>query len=79
MAPKKKTVRESDLKLAVYATIAPNRPHTLEEISDVMGCTRERVRQLEAQGLRKLRFHVAKLLKHDSITKEDLISILIER
>lgn len=30
-------------------------PHTLEEISKHMGVTRERVRQIEAKALRKLR------------------------
>ena len=33
----------------------PGRCLTLEEISSIMGVTRERVRQLEAQALRKLR------------------------
>ena len=33
----------------------PGRCLTLEEIASVMGVTRERVRQLEAQALRKLR------------------------
>lgn len=79
MAPKKKQVREADLKLAVYSVIAPSRPHTLQEISEVMGVTRERVRQLEAQALRKLRFHVQNILKHDSITSEDIINLLTER
>jgi hypothetical protein len=30
-------------------------PHSLEEIGDVMGITRERVRQIQAVALRKLR------------------------
>jgi RNA polymerase primary sigma factor len=29
--------------------------HTLQEISDELGCTRERVRQIEARALHKLR------------------------
>jgi AraC-like DNA-binding protein len=33
----------------------PGRCLTLEEIASIMGVTRERVRQLEAQALRKLR------------------------
>ena len=33
----------------------PGRCLTLEEIASIMGITRERVRQLEAQALRKLR------------------------
>ena len=34
---------------------SPGRQLTLEEIGIVMGVTRERVRQIEAQALRKLR------------------------
>ena len=34
---------------------SPGRKLTLEEIGQVMGVTRERVRQIEAQALRKLR------------------------
>ena len=33
----------------------PGRCLTLEEIASIMGVTRERVRQIEAQALRKLR------------------------
>lgn len=79
MAPTKKSVRDSDLKLAVYSVIAPPRPHTLQEISEIMGVTRERVRQLEAQALRKLRSKVSSILKHDSITQDDIITLLSER
>jgi hypothetical protein len=35
--------------------IADQGPHTLEEIAEAMGITRERVRQLEAMALDKLR------------------------
>ncbi|MEK9986137.1 MAG: sigma factor-like helix-turn-helix DNA-binding protein, partial [Opitutae bacterium] len=34
---------------------SPGRQLTLEEIGQVMGVTRERVRQIEAHALRKLR------------------------
>lgn len=35
--------------------VAGNGPHTLEDISQLLGVTKERVRQLEAAALRKLR------------------------
>lgn len=31
---------------------------TLDEIAAAMGCTRERVRQIEVKALRKLRYHM---------------------
>ena len=33
----------------------PGRPYTLEEIAGVAGVTRERIRQIEARALKKLR------------------------
>jgi RNA polymerase sigma factor (sigma-70 family) len=35
-----------------------NEPHTLEEVAKRLGVTRERVRQMEAKALDKLRDHV---------------------
>jgi RNA polymerase primary sigma factor len=35
--------------------LADGNPHTLEEVGQVFGVTRERVRQIEAEALRKLR------------------------
>lgn len=43
-------------------------PSTLNEIGEELGITRERVRQLEAKALRKLRIRFAK----DNITMEDI-------
>ena len=43
-------------KTCVWASIhCPGRKFTLEEIASILGITRERVRQLEASALRKLR------------------------
>jgi RNA polymerase sigma factor (sigma-70 family) len=36
--------------------IGMNHDHTLEEISKIMNLTRERIRQLEAKALRKMRY-----------------------
>ena len=35
--------------------LADGEPHTLEEVGQVFGITRERVRQIEAKSLAKLR------------------------
>jgi hypothetical protein len=42
------------------ATACPGRQFTLEEIGQLMGVTRERVRQIEAKALKKLR-HPARM------------------
>lgn len=36
-----------------------DRPHTLEETGQLVGVTRERIRQIEARALRKLRYHIS--------------------
>ena len=45
------------LRKACYwvSTYCPGRSLTLEQIGSIMGVSRERVRQIEAQALRKLR------------------------
>jgi len=63
---------DPDTKLRRYLETAPARPHTLEEIGDIMGVTKERVRQIEAQGLRKLRNRLWSILKKDGYDLEEL-------
>lgn len=44
---------------------------TLEEISQVFGCTRERIRQIEKSALSKLRrFHMPELLQMRAMANE---------
>ena len=47
---------------------------TLEEIAEIMGCTRERVRQIEQRALMKLR----KRLRLKGINPEDVLGDMIE-
>jgi len=48
------TTRESKV-IAMRFGLAGNVNHTLEEIGNQFGVTRERIRQIEAKALRKLR------------------------
>jgi RNA polymerase primary sigma factor len=41
--------------LALRFGLEGNHPHTLEEVGNGLGITRERVRQLETRALRELR------------------------
>ena len=56
LAPREQTILELRFGLQ------NNREHTLEEVSNKFGVTRERIRQIEAKALRKLR--------HPSLSKD---------
>jgi transcription initiation factor TFIIIB Brf1 subunit/transcription initiation factor TFIIB len=75
--PRAKHRANSDLSLAVYCAVTPARVHTLDEIANIMGVTRERVRQIEADAIRKLRKKMSKIVKHDEIEEADIISCLM--
>lgn len=65
---------ETDIRLRMMvAESEPNREYTLQEIADYVGVSRERIRQLEFQALKSLRFHMARILKKDNLDKMDLL------
>lgn len=76
----KDRAREIDNKLREYvSTLDHPRVHTLEEIGSIMGCTRERVRQIEMQALQRLHKILTKLMKDDKIEIGDIIASLTHR
>ncbi|SRR6056297_454087 len=44
--------------LSLYYGIGDNESHSLEEVGDILGLTRERVRQLRERSLRRLRYRL---------------------
>lgn len=70
--PKIPKVSESDIKLrAMVEQALPGETYTLQEIAEVMGVSRERIRQIQDQALRKVYFHLSKMAKADNIDLEE--------
>jgi len=53
----------------------PGRAYTLEEIGAVMGCTRERVRQIEMRALRTVRRRLQIEMKNNGISESEFFSV----
>tara|TARA_Y100000593_G_scaffold80352_1_gene149968 strand:- start:2909 stop:3241 length:333 start_codon:yes stop_codon:yes gene_type:complete len=69
--------RKADKKLAKFAENAEaGRCYTLHEIAEVMGITRERVRQIEARALRKLYKRLGQILRNENVTPAELMAIV---
>ena len=51
------------------------RPYTLQEIADIMGVSRERVRQIEESGLRKMWRRLRAMNKRENLNEHDWLQI----
>ena len=68
---------KSDKALSKMAKEAePGHCHTLHEIAEVMGITRERVRQIEQRAKKTFRNRLLIMLKAEGVTPEDLADVL---
>jgi RNA polymerase primary sigma factor len=65
------TPREQDI-LTLRFGLHDDEPRTLEEIGQRYGLTRERIRQIESEGLKKLR---AKMRKRDRLAMEGVMTL----
>lgn len=52
-----------------------NRPYTLQEIANIMGVSRERVRQVEEAGLRKMWRYLSAMSKRENLNHSDWLKI----
>jgi len=67
----------ADKRLNAFAEKAePGKCHTLNEIAEVMGITRERVRQIEMRAKKNFRNRLSRLLKAEGVTPEDIADML---
>ena len=76
MSPDKRA-EKADIALREFMETAEPRPYTLEEIAQVMGVTRERVRQIEMKAMKRLRFRFNQLIKEEGITAAEWIRLVI--
>ena len=64
---------KADKALRIMAANAePEKVYTLQEIAEVMGVSRERVRQIQDKALRKFRRRLWSMLKQDGFTEDEL-------
>ena len=70
-------ITKADNRLRKFAENAePGKCHTLNEIAEVMGVTRERVRQIEMRAKRNFRNRLGRLLRAEGVTPEDIADVL---
>lgn len=70
-------LREDDGELAEHWYDPDgHKQYTLQEIADVMGVSRERVRQVEEQALRKLWRYISIMNKREGVTEDEMFQIL---
>ena len=75
--PKPEPVSKQDMALRKLADEAlPGRCHTLHEIADVMGITRERVRQIQQKALKKLHKRLGQIFRNEGLTPEDAVDVV---
>jgi DNA-directed RNA polymerase sigma subunit (sigma70/sigma32) len=53
-----------------------NKQYTLQEIAEVMGVSRERVRQIEEEALRKMWRYLSIMNKREGLTSDDWMQIV---
>ena len=74
--PKPESMSKQDIALRKLAAEAPpGKCHTLHEISEVMGITRERVRQIEMKAKRTFRNRLTTMLKSEGVSPSDVAAV----
>ena len=77
MSPQAKRTSKSDRDLRKLAENAePGKCYTLNEIAEVMGITRERVRQIEMGAMRTFRNRMTRLLKAEGVTPSEITAAM---